>query len=72
VGEEVTLLDDDPLSPVSVYNLAKWADTIPYEILSRIGPRVRRVAADAEEPREDEMLARKRSPVPSPGTPGEG
>ena len=49
VGEEVTLLDDDPLSPASVYNLAKWAETIPYEILSRIGPRVKRVAADGEE-----------------------
>ncbi len=43
VGDEVTILDNDPLSPVSAYALAKWAETIPYEIISRIGPRVRRV-----------------------------
>ncbi|MDB5297622.1 MAG: alanine racemase [Phycisphaerales bacterium] len=49
VGEEVTLLDDNPLSPVSVYRLAEWANTIPYEILSRIGPRVKRVPVDPED-----------------------
>jgi alanine racemase len=48
-GEDVTLLDDNPLSPVSVYELARWANTIPYEILSRIGPRVKRVAVDPED-----------------------
>lgn len=46
VGEEVTLLDDDPLSPASVYKLAEWGQTIPYEILCKIGPRVRRVAVE--------------------------
>jgi alanine racemase len=46
VGDEVTLLDNDPLSPASVYELAKHAETIPYEIFARIGPRVRRVAID--------------------------
>jgi alanine racemase len=46
VGDEVTLLESDPLSPASVYELAKAADTIPYEIFARIGPRVRRVAID--------------------------
>jgi alanine racemase len=49
VGDEVTLLDNDPLSPVSVYRLAQWADTIPYEIFCRIGARIHRVAADADE-----------------------
>lgn len=49
VGEEVTLLDDNPLSPVSVYELARWANTIPYEILSRIGARVKRVPIDPED-----------------------
>ena len=44
VGDEVTILDNDPLSPASVYELARCADTIPYEILCRIGPRVHRVA----------------------------
>ena len=48
-GDEVTLLDPDPLSPASVYELARWADTIPYEVLCRIGPRVRRVAVEPEE-----------------------
>jgi alanine racemase len=46
VGDEVTLLDSDPLSPASVYELARAAETIPYEIFARIGPRVRRVAID--------------------------
>ena len=46
VGDEVTLLDSDPLSPASVYELAKHAQTIPYEIFTRIGSRVRRVAID--------------------------
>jgi alanine racemase len=49
VGDEVTLLDPDPLSPASVYALAGWADTITYEVLCRIGPRVKRVAIDPEE-----------------------
>ena len=48
VGDEATLLDNDPLSPVSIYALAKWADTIPYEIFCRIGPRVQRVAVAPE------------------------
>lgn len=48
VGDEVTLLDNDPLSPVSVYALARWADTIPYEIFCRIGQRVQRVAVAPE------------------------
>ena len=49
VGDEVTLLDPDPLSPASAYALAKWADTIPYEVFCRIGPRVKRVAVEPEE-----------------------
>ncbi len=48
VGDEVTLLDSDPLSPASAYQLARWADTIPYEVFSRIGPRVKRVAYDPD------------------------
>jgi len=43
VGDEVTLLDADPLSPCSVYTLAEQAGTIPYEILAGIGPRITRV-----------------------------
>ncbi|HEX3356664.1 MAG TPA: alanine racemase, partial [Tepidisphaeraceae bacterium] len=48
VGDEATLLDDDPLSPVSVYRLAEWSDTIPYEVFCRIGPRVERVVVEPE------------------------
>jgi hypothetical protein len=46
VGDDVTVLDDDPISPASVYRIAELAGTIPYEILCRIGSRVRRVAAE--------------------------
>lgn len=42
-GDEVTIMDDNPRSPASVYNLAKAADTIPYEIFCRIGSRIHRV-----------------------------
>jgi alanine racemase len=49
VGDEVTLLDPDPVSPASVYAHARWSDTIPYEVLCRIGPRVKRVAVDPDD-----------------------
>ncbi len=38
-GDEVTLIGDS----ITVENLAKWATTIPYEILTNIGARVPRV-----------------------------
>jgi alanine racemase len=46
IGDEVTVLDNDPLSPASVYKIADLTSTIPYEIFCRIGKRVRRVAID--------------------------
>ncbi|MGA2584592.1 MAG: alanine racemase [Tepidisphaeraceae bacterium] len=46
IGDEVIVLDNDPLSPASVYAIAELAGTIPYEIFCRIGPRVLRVAVD--------------------------
>jgi alanine racemase len=49
VGDEVTVIDDDPLSPASAYELARLAETIPYELFTRIGPRVRRVAVEPED-----------------------
>jgi alanine racemase len=58
VGDEVTLLDSDPLSPVSVYELAKWSDTIPYEVFCRISQRVKRVAVEPEEPADAPPLVR--------------
>ena len=48
IGDQVTILDDNPLSPVSVYALAEWAQTIPYEIFCRIGLRVKRVMREVE------------------------
>jgi alanine racemase len=53
LGDEVTLIDSDPLSPASAYELARLADTIPYEILCRIGPRVRRVGVDPDDTADD-------------------
>ena len=49
VGDEVTVLDDDPLSPASAYELSRLADTIPYELFTRIGSRVRRVGVNPED-----------------------
>lgn len=50
IGDEVTLLDDDPLSPCSAYRLAGLADTIPYELFCRIGARIHRVAVEEHQP----------------------
>jgi len=49
VGDEVTILDSDPLSPASVYEVARLAETIPYEITAGIGQRIHRVAVEVEE-----------------------
>ncbi len=49
VGDEVTVLDSDPLSPASAYSLSRLAGTIPYEIFCHIGQRMPRVAAEPEE-----------------------
>ena len=74
VGDEVTLLDTDPFSPASVYELAKHADTIPYEIFARIGPRVRRVAIDPVEETDsiDSNDQTADGPVSKKRTPTEG
>lgn len=45
-GDTVTVLDNDPLSPASVYALSELANTIPYEVFTRIGPRMTRVAVE--------------------------
>jgi alanine racemase len=60
IGDEVTVMDDDPLSPASVYRMASLASTIPYEIFCRIGPRVRRVAVEEAPARgEEEPVAER-------------
>jgi alanine racemase len=46
IGDEVTVLDDDPLSPASAYGLAELGNSFVYEIFTRIGLRVRRVAVE--------------------------
>lgn len=40
VGDEVVLLGRQGQEQITVWDLARWAQTIPYEILTRIGPRV--------------------------------
>jgi alanine racemase len=49
VGDEVIVLDSDPLSSASAYALAEWGGTIGYEILCRIGQRIPRVAVEPPE-----------------------
>jgi alanine racemase len=56
IGDEVTVIDNDPVSPASVYRIAELAGTIPYEIFCHIGKRVRRVGVD-------DFVQRWRSPV---------
>jgi alanine racemase len=48
VGDEVTILDPDPLSPASVYELARLAQTIPYEITAGIGQRIHRIPIELD------------------------
>jgi alanine racemase len=43
IEEEVILLDDDPCSELSAVNMARILETIPYEVLTTIGPRVERI-----------------------------
>ncbi len=42
VGDVVTLLGRDGAQSIDAHEMARWADTIPYEILCGIGRRVRR------------------------------
>ncbi len=43
VGDQVEIISSDPAAPHSVDNLSRLAGTIPYEIVPRLGDRVRRV-----------------------------
>jgi alanine racemase len=56
IGDEVTILDNDPLSPASAYEIARRGETIPYELFTRIGPRIKRFAVDPEESLATESL----------------
>jgi alanine racemase len=64
IGDEVTVIDNDPLSPASAYRIAELAGTIPYEIFCHIGRRVRRVAVD-------DFVQRWRAAAPSGLTAGD-
>jgi alanine racemase len=69
VGDEVTVLDGDPLSPASVYRLAEQAGTIPYEILCRVGPRVTRVAVDPSDDGDADFRRRQADVHPGRSNP---
>jgi alanine racemase len=64
VGDDVTLLDNDPLSPAGIYEMARLAETIPYELMCRIGPRVRRVAMEPADEGADRVPARFETGAP--------
>jgi alanine racemase len=57
IGDEVIVMDCDPLSPASAYALAELGQTIPYEVFTRIGRRVKRVAVDRMSVREGEKVS---------------
>jgi len=46
VGDRVEVISSDPDAPHSVANLARLADTIGYEVVSRLGQRIERVLVD--------------------------
>jgi alanine racemase len=46
VGDVVEIISPDPSAANSVENLARLAGTIPNEVISRLGRRVRRVLVD--------------------------
>jgi alanine racemase len=50
VGSRVTVLEADAASPLSAAALAARLGTIPHEIITGIGRRVRRVAVDDAQP----------------------
>ena len=46
VGDAVEIISPDPAAPHSVENLARLAETIPYEIITRLGDRITRVVSE--------------------------
>jgi alanine racemase len=45
-ADEVEIISPDPTAPHSVENLARLAETIPYEVTCRLGGRIHRVLVD--------------------------
>lgn len=48
LGDEVVLFGDPATGAPGAADWARWADTIDYEIVTRLGPRIRREAASSE------------------------
>ncbi len=46
VGDYVSIISDDPLSPISMDHLAATCNTIGYELATRLGPRLERRVED--------------------------
>jgi alanine racemase len=42
-GMEVTVIDNDPKAPNSIESIAEQLQTIPYEIITKLGSRIKRV-----------------------------
>ncbi len=53
-GCEAVVIDNDPTAPNSVESMARQLDTIPYEIVTSISPRVVRLAKRADGFRNDD------------------
>jgi alanine racemase len=47
VGDEVEIISPDLAAPNSMQNLARLAGTIPYELMCRLGDRIRRILVDS-------------------------
>jgi alanine racemase len=47
-GDEVVLIGEEGESAITTEDLAEWAGTIPYEILTNINTRVPRVYVEEE------------------------
>ena len=43
-GDEVLVIDDDPEAPNNIESLAQLLDTVPHEVMTGLGGRIRRVA----------------------------
>ena len=43
VGDEVIVIDDDPVSANNIESLAQLLDTVPHEVMTGLGGRIRRV-----------------------------
>lgn len=50
VGSDATLIEPDLASPLSVHALARLAGTIPHEVMTGLGSRVRRVYVERDAP----------------------